>query len=122
MAKLYGETVAQLAPNNNSGNLKVSAIVLPLKYLNNFWKSLVMPLVNSKDVFKLKNCNLVAAGVDSVNANDYNIMFTMKDTNLYVPVVTLSAKCNQKLLKRLSKGSERSVYWNKCKTREKIEK
>ena len=76
-----------------------------------------MPLVNGKVVFKLKNCNLAAAGVDSVNANDYNIMFTMKDTNLYVPVVTLSAKCNQKLLKLLSKGSERSVYWNKCKTK-----
>ena len=34
----------------------------------------------------------------------------MKDTKLYVPVVTLSAKDNQKLSKSLSKGFKRSVY------------
>ena len=41
-----------------------------------------------------------------------NIIFTIKDTKLYVPVVTLSVKDTQKLLKLLSKGFERSVYWN----------
>ena len=40
----------------------------------------------------------------------------MKDTKLYVPVITLSAKDNQNLSKRLSKGLERSVYWNEYKT------
>ena len=34
---------------------------------------------------------------------------------LSIPVVTLSAKYNQKLPKRFSKGSETSVYWNKYK-------
>ena len=46
------------------------------------------------------------------NNNASNINFTIKDTKLYVPVVTLSAIDNQKLSKRLSKGFERSVYWN----------
>ena len=41
----------------------------------------------------------------------------MKDTKLYVSVVTLSAKDNQKLSKRLSKGYERSIYWNEHKTK-----
>ena len=41
----------------------------------------------------------------------------MKDTKLYMPVVTLSARGNQKLSKLLSKGSERSVYWNEYKTK-----
>ena len=41
----------------------------------------------------------------------------MKDTKLYVSVVTLSAKDNQKLSKRLSKGYERSIYWNEYKTK-----
>ena len=41
----------------------------------------------------------------------------MKDTKLYVSAVTLSAKDNQKLSKRLSKGYERSIYWNEYKTK-----
>ena len=41
----------------------------------------------------------------------------MKDTKVYVPVVTLSAKGNQKLSKLFSKWFERSVYWNEYKTK-----
>ena len=41
----------------------------------------------------------------------------MKDTKLCIIVVTLSAKENQKLPKRLSKGFERSEYWNKYKSK-----
>ena len=36
---------------------------------------------------------------------------------LHVPVVTLSAKDNQKLSKMLSKVCERSIYWNERKTK-----
>ena len=45
-----------------------------------------------------------------------NFFFTIKDTKLYVPVVTLSAKDSQKLSEPLSKGFERSLYWNEYKT------
>ena len=55
----------------------------------------------------------VAADIGNVNVNDGNIIFSSKDKKLYVPVVFLSAKDNQKLSKILSKGFERSVYWNK---------
>ena len=60
-----------------------------------------------------------ATGTDNVNdnVNDNNIIFTIKGTELYVPVVTLSARDNQKLSKLLSKGFERSVYWNEYKTK-----
>ena len=54
------------------------------------------------------------AGNDNANDNP-NVIYTIKDTKLHVPVVTLSAKDNQKLSKLLSQGSERSVYWNKTK-------
>ena len=57
------------------------------------------------------------AGNDNTNANPNNIIFTIKDTKLYVLVVTLSAKDNQKLSKVLRKGFERSVYWNEYKTK-----
>ena len=91
---------------------------LPLKYLSNFLRSLQTPLFNCKIELKLKWTKYCAAvGSDNTKANPNNIVFTIKDTKLYVPVVNLSAKDNQKLLKLLSKGLERSVYWNEYKTK-----
>ena len=58
-----------------------------------------------------------APGNDNANANPNNIIFIVKYTKLYLPAVTLSAKDNQKLLKLFSKGFERSVYGNECKTK-----
>ena len=52
---------------------------------------------------------------DNNNGNPNRIIFTIKDTKLYVPVITLSPKHNQKLSKLFSKGFEKSVYWNECK-------
>ena len=54
------------------------------------------------------------AGIDINNANTNNIIRTIKDTKLYVCVVTLSVRQNQRLLKFLS--NERWVYWNEYKT------
>ena len=64
-----------------------------------------------------KQCILAATGVDNGNANDNNFTFTIKDTKLYVSVVTLLAKDNQELPKILSKGFERSVCWNEFKSK-----
>ena len=92
-----------------------------IKIFNRFWRSLEMQLINCEVELKLKwskYCVLSAAGVDNVNGNaNDNIIFTIKDTKLYVPVVTLSARDNQKLSKLLSKEFERSVYWNEYKTK-----
>ena len=53
------------------------------------------------------------------DGNAYIIIFTIKDIKLYVPLVNLSARDNQKLSKLISKGFERSVYWNEYKTKKK---
>ena len=45
------------------------------------------------------------------------ISFLLLKTQNYMIVVTLPARDNQKLSKRLSKGFERSVYWNEYKTK-----
>ena len=82
-----------------------------------------MTLVNCKVELKLKwtkYCVLSAAGNDNEIANAANanrIIFTIKDTKLYVPELTLSARDNQELSKLLSKVFERSVYWNEYKTK-----
>ena len=49
------------------------------------------------------------------------IIFTLKDKKLYVPVVTLSARDNQKSSKLLSKGFEWSVSWSEYETRSENE-
>ena len=76
-----------------------------------------MPLMNSKVELKLKwskYCVLFAAGAYNPNANPNNVIFTIIDTKLYVPVVTISAKDNQKLTRL---GFQRSVYWKEYKTK-----
>ena len=45
-----------------------------------------------------------AVGPDNAdNIDSKNIIFTIKDTKLYVPVITLSARDNKKLSKILAK-------------------
>ena len=39
--------------------------------------------------------------------------FAITDTKLYVPVVTLSAQDNAKLLQQLKSGFKRIINWNK---------
>ena len=52
-----------------------------------------------------KNCVLSAGGTYNASGNkhDKNIIFTIKDTKCYVPVVTSSSRDNQKLSKFFSK-------------------
>ena len=53
----------------------------------------------------------------SVAGADDKAIFAIKHAKLYVFVVTLLAKNNQKLSKLLSKEFERSVYWSKYNTK-----
>ena len=82
-----------------------------------------MSLINCKIELKLKWTKYfvlyVGGNENDINNNNnaINIIFTIKYTKLYVPVVTLSARDNQKLTKLLSKGFEISVYWNEYKTK-----
>ena len=85
-------------------------IVVPLKYLSNFWRSLEMPLINCKIELSLKwyeNCIFSSAGTA--------VTFAITDTKLYVPIVTLKTEDNAKLSKLLNEGFKRSIYWNKYK-------
>ena len=94
---------------NNSSSFKYKSsfitdrngvkIAVPLKYLSNFWRSLEMPLINCKVELSLKwykNCILSSAGTAAT--------FTITDTKLYVPIVTLKIEDNAKLSKLLSEG------------------
>ena len=85
-------------------------IVVPLKYSSNFFRSLVMLLINCKIHLELswkKNCVM-----STVGDNDNKTTFQITSTKLYVPIVTLSTKDNVNLTKQLNEGFKRSVYWN----------
>ena len=47
--------------------------------------------------------------------------FKIADTKLYVPVVALSNQDNAKLLQQLRSGFKRTVNWNKCQSKVKIQ-
>ena len=69
-----------------------------------------MPLINCKVELSLKwyeNCILSSAGTAAT--------FTITDTKLYVPVVTLKIEDSAKLSKLLSDWFKRSIYWNEYK-------
>ena len=98
--KITGKT-----PNN--GNEKDVEIMVPLKYLSNFWRTLEMPLINCEVSLTLTwspNCVIT----NSTGQGKFKIT----DTNLYVPVVTLSTKDNGNLLEQLKFGFKRVIDWN----------
>ena len=47
--------------------------------------------------------------------------FQIKDTKLYVPVVTLSKENNAKLLEKLKSGFKRTMKWNKYRSQMTIQ-
>ena len=55
----------------------------------------------------------------STDADD--AVFIINDTKLYVPVVTLSKEDNKDFIEQENKGFQRSIYWNKYKTKEQEE-
>ena len=93
------------------GTKKVS-IPVPLKHLSNFWKTIDIPLINCKLSLALSwSASFVITSLEKRlvtpaqggNPADYddsptNATFKIKDTKLYVLVVTLSAKNDNKLL------------------------
>ena len=91
--KIEGDGDVSHIPNNFSSfkykssfitNRNGVKIAVPLKYLSNVWRSLEMPLINCKVELLLKwdkNCIL--------SSEDGNSVFSITDTNLYVPIVTL---------------------------------
>ena len=89
-------------------------VVIPLKDLINFWKSLNIPLIICKVELILKwSKNCVLADMTLANNPPRKLKFIMTDTKLYVPVVTMSKENAIKLLEQLKSGFKRTIKWNK---------
>ena len=102
---------------NKRGTKKVE-IAVPLKYLGNFWNSLNIRLINCEVSLALswsETCVITSMEKRLVRAEQEDnpavygdfpesAAFNIKDCKLYVPVVTLSAENDNKLLEQLKTG------------------
>ena len=81
---------AKITGQTGDDGTKDVEIMVPLKYLSNFWRTLEMPLINCEVNLILtwsSNCVLIATAVQNQAAT-----FEITDTKLYVPIVTLSTQ------------------------------
>ena len=96
-------------------------VAVPLKHLSNFWKSLNIPLINCEVELILTFFYYDADPNDYEIDNPENATFTITDTKLFVPVVTLSKENDIKLLEQLKSGFKRTIKWNKCRSQMTIQ-
>ena len=86
-------------------------MMIPFKYLSNFWRCLEMPLINCEvKIILTWSKNFV---LSSNTAANRPATFAVTDTRRYVPVVTLSTQDNAKLLQQIKSSLKRTINWNK---------
>ena len=96
----------------------VFEIIVPLKYISNFWRTFEVPLINCEVNLILTwsaNCVLIYTNVANQNPT-----FEITETKLYVSVVTLSTQDSTKLLKQLKPGFKRTISWNKYQWKQEL--
>ena len=105
--------------HNSTKNVE---IMLSLKCLRYFWRTLHMSLINREINLILAwsaNCVIFSTAI----ANQ-SVTFTITETKLYVPVVTLFTHNNVKLLDQLKSGFKRIISWSKyqnCQWKDKTD-
>ena len=121
-----GNPVSNSNYDRNKRGTKEVEMAVPLKHLRNFWNGLNMLLVNCEVSLALSwstNCLIISmeraphGGNPAVYGDSpESAAFKIKDCKLYVPVVTLSAENDNKLLEQLKAGSKRTIKWNKYRS------
>ena len=104
-------------------------IVVPFKYLSNFWRTVDIPIINYEtfltltwsekwaltDIIKQAANSNADLAIPAINAPK-NATFQIKDTRLYVPVVTLSTEHDKEFLEQLKTGFKKTIKWNKYRS------
>ena len=130
--KIIGRTLDA----NNTLNAEV---VVPLKYLNNFWRFLDLPLISCEIELYLswsKECIISEISVTLALPGNPNLnppvpdvtatqttgaTFQINNTKLYVPVVILSINDNIKILENIKQRFKRTIFWNKYRSEMKAQ-
>ena len=112
--------------NADKEGTKEVELAVPLKYFSNFWRTLNIPLIICEAFLTLiwfENCvntSLDKRTIRDTNNRDnspINAVFKITDCKLHVPVVTLSAKNDSKLLEQLKTGFKRTITWDKYRSK-----
>ena len=98
--------ITRKIPNND--NEKDVEIMVLLKYLSNFWRTLEMTMINC-EVNLILTWSSTCVITNSTGAGT----FAITNMKLYVPVVTLLTQDNSKLFQQLKSGCKRTINWNK---------
>ena len=108
----FNEKIAGQTDDNGGINIE---IMVPLKYLINFWRTLEIPLINCEINLILTwsaNCVILFSAIGNQGAT-----FAITGTKFYVPVVNLSTKVNLKLLDKLKSDFKRINNWNRYQSK-----
>ena len=103
----------KITGTTENDGIKDAKIMVPLKYLSGFWRTLETPLINCEINLVLTwstNC------VISNTAANQETAFAVTDKKLHVPVVSYS-----KLLQQLKSGLKRTITWNKYQSKTTIQ-
>ena len=104
----FKSKIKTIGKTPNNGNTKDVEIIVPLKYLSNFLRTLEMPLINCEvELFLTWSKYCVITNSEGEGE------FCITETKLYVPVVTLSIQDSAKLLQQSKSGFKRIINWNK---------
>ena len=91
-----------IGKTNDNGDIEILEIMVPIKYLSNFWRTLEMPLINREvELILTWSENGI---ITNTKVASQNPTFTLTEINLHVPVVNLSTQDNAKLLPQLKSG------------------
>ena len=113
---IFQVIVLRLNLKGSTGDDRTKAVkvMVPLKYLSNFWKTFEMSLINCE-------INLIltwsASCVQSNAAENQATAFAITDTKLYVPLAMSSFQDNAKLLQQLKSGFKNIINWNKYQSK-----
>ena len=103
-SELFKSKVKITGKTPDNGNTKNVEIIVPLKYLSNFWRTLEMPLINCE------NNHILTWSKDCVISSVIGeTKFAITETKLYVLLITLSTEENAKLLQQLKSGFKRQL-------------
>ena len=92
----------KLSGKTDDNGTKNGKIMAPLKYLSNFWRTFEMSLIDCEITLDLnwsEKCFMVASNIANQGAT-----FSITDTKLLVPVVTVLTQDNAKLLTQWKSG------------------
>ena len=111
----------------NKNGTQTIELAIPLKYLDNFWRALNMPLISCEVSLELKwnkNCVITSLKERQVDAGppvvrdgaSTGASLAINDCKLYIPAVNLSKDDEIKPLTNLKSGFTREIEWNKYRS------